>query len=59
MVVLGWCLSLACLMSLVYGLLHQKLGVAASAAYVSLGHTAWGIALGWIVLACCTGHGGT
>ncbi|KAK3913371.1 Nose resistant to fluoxetine protein 6 [Frankliniella fusca] len=57
-VLLGWALSLLCLVSLVYGLLHQKLGIATSAAYVSLGHTAWGAALGWIVVACYTGHGG-
>ena len=57
-VLVGWTLSLLCLMSLVYGLLHHKLGLATSAAYVSLGHTAWGVALGWIVLACYTGHGG-
>lgn len=24
----------------------------------SLGHTAWGLALAWITLACCTGYGG-
>jgi len=57
-VLLGWLLSLACLSSLVYGLLHNQLGIAVSAAYVGLGHTAWGVALGWIVIACCTGHGG-
>lgn len=57
-VILGWTLSLLCLVSLVYGLLHQKLGIATSAAYVSLGHTAWGVALGWIVVACYSGHGG-
>jgi len=54
----GWSLSLLCMFSLVYGLLHVQLGTLTSAAYASLGHTAWGLGLGWIVVACCTGHGG-
>jgi hypothetical protein len=54
----GWSLSLLCMFSLVYGLLHVQLGTVSSAAYASLGHTAWGMGLAWIVVACCTGHGG-
>ena len=54
----GWTLSLLCMFSLVYGLLHVQLGTLTSAAYASLGHTAWGLGLAWIVVACCTGHGG-
>ena len=54
----GWSLSLLCMFSLVYGLLHVQLGTLTSAAYASLGHTAWGLGLAWIVVACCTGHGG-
>ena len=54
----GWALALLCLFSLVYGLQHVQLGVIGSALYVSLGHTAWGLALAWIVVACCTGYGG-
>lgn len=58
MVIGGWSLSLLCMFSLVYGLLHVQLGTLSSAAYASLGHTAWGLGLAWIVVACCTGHGG-
>ncbi|XP_069696029.1 nose resistant to fluoxetine protein 6-like [Periplaneta americana] len=54
----GWALSLLCLFSLVYGLLHVQLGTITSAVYVALGHTAWGLSLAWIIVACCTGYGG-
>jgi hypothetical protein len=54
----GWSLSLLCMFSLVYGLLHVQLGTLTSALYASLGHTAWGLGLAWIVVACCTGYGG-
>ncbi|CAH0389766.1 unnamed protein product [Bemisia tabaci] len=55
---LGWVLSLLTLASLVYGLHIFHLGVTGSAFYVSVGHSAWGAALAWIVIACCTGNGG-
>ena len=34
------------------------LGAIGSSLYVSIGHTAWGVALAWVVIACCSGHGG-
>lgn len=57
-VALGWFLSTASLVYLVYGLHVFHLDVAGSALYASVGHSAWGAALAWIVIACCTGHGG-
>ncbi|KAL1131850.1 hypothetical protein AAG570_011461, partial [Ranatra chinensis] len=57
-VVTGWSLSLLTLSGLVYGVLGAKLQVTGSAVYNSIGHTAWGAALSWIVIACCTGYGG-
>lgn len=57
-VVLGWTLSLLCLGSLVYGLGKDGLVVPASAFWAALGHTAWGLSLAWITLACCYGYGG-
>ncbi|XP_054271181.1 nose resistant to fluoxetine protein 6-like [Macrosteles quadrilineatus] len=53
-----WFLSLLVLASLVYGVLNAQLDITGSAIYTALGHTAWGGALSWIVIACCTGHGG-
>ncbi|KRT80577.1 Acyltransferase [Oryctes borbonicus] len=54
----GWLASAACLLSLVYGLYEVDLSVTAGAAYSSLSHSAWALALGWIVVACATGNGG-
>ncbi|CAH0559437.1 unnamed protein product [Brassicogethes aeneus] len=57
-VILGWTLSLLCLGCLVYGLGREGLVVPASAFYAALGHTAWGLSLAWITIACCSGYGG-
>ncbi|XP_060525522.1 nose resistant to fluoxetine protein 6-like [Cylas formicarius] len=57
-VVFGWTCALTCLGTLVYGLGKEGLTVPASAFYVALGHTAWGLAIAWITVACCTGYGG-
>ncbi|KAG5878784.1 hypothetical protein JTB14_036333 [Gonioctena quinquepunctata] len=54
----GWILSLSCLGSLVYGLGREGLVVPASAFYAALGHSAWGLSLAWITVACCSGYGG-
>lgn len=57
-VIVAWFLSIFTLLSLVYGLHLCPLGAIGSSLYVSIGHTAWGVALAWIVIACCSGHGG-
>ncbi|XP_033228459.1 O-acyltransferase like protein isoform X2 [Belonocnema kinseyi] len=57
-VVVGWMLSSACLLSLLYGLYEAELSPVTAAAYSSLGHTAWALGLAWIVIACSTGYGG-
>ncbi|KAK4881268.1 hypothetical protein RN001_004587 [Aquatica leii] len=54
----GWLISLTCLISLVYGLGREGLQIPASAFYAALGHTAWGLCLAWITIACSTGNGG-
>jgi peptidoglycan/LPS O-acetylase OafA/YrhL len=41
--------------SLVYGLYPENLSVTVSSVYASLGHTAWAIAVSFIVVQCCTG----
>ncbi|XP_046986287.1 nose resistant to fluoxetine protein 6-like [Schistocerca americana] len=53
----GWALSMAVTFWLVHGL-YGELSAGASAAYVALGHSAWALALAWVAIACCTGHGG-
>ncbi|KAJ9583177.1 hypothetical protein L9F63_022477 [Diploptera punctata] len=57
LVVIGWALSIAMSFVLVHGL-YGDLGPIMSAAYVALSHTAWAIAVAWIVIACTTGNGG-
>jgi hypothetical protein len=53
----GWALSIGMTFILVHGL-YGNLGPIMSAAYVALSHTAWAIAIAWIVIACSTGNGG-
>jgi len=43
------------MLSVVYGLYPGNLTVLASSAYASLGHTAWAMAVAFIVIQCCTG----
>lgn len=57
-VVVGWLLSFACLLSLLYGLYEAELTPVTAAAYSSLSHSAWALSLAWIVIACSTGYGG-
>lgn len=54
----GWVLSVSVLLYLLYGLYKTELTKVAAAAYSSLSHSAWAIALAWIVIACSTGNGG-
>ncbi|XP_071451418.1 nose resistant to fluoxetine protein 6 [Hetaerina americana] len=54
----GWTLSSLCLLSLLYGLYGTNLSPATAAAYSSLSHTAWALAMAWVVIACSTGYGG-
>lgn len=56
--VTGWSLSIGTILYLLYGLYKTELSQIAAAAYSSLSHSAWAIALAWIVIACSTGHGG-
>jgi hypothetical protein len=53
----GWALSTGMTFILVHGL-YGNLGPIMSAAYVALSHTAWAIAVAWIVIACSTRNGG-
>ncbi|KAJ4446596.1 hypothetical protein ANN_13293, partial [Periplaneta americana] len=53
----GWALSIGMTFILVHGL-YGDLGPIMSASYVALSHTAWALAVAWIVIACSTGNGG-
>ncbi|KAG7202521.1 hypothetical protein KM043_017084 [Ampulex compressa] len=53
--VMGWCLSGVTMLSVVYGLYPGNLSVMVSSVYAALGHTAWAMAVSFIVIQCCTG----
>lgn len=57
-VFVGWAVSIACLLSLIYGLYEADLSPVTGTAYTSLSHSAWALSLAWIVIACTTGYGG-
>ncbi|KAG8225219.1 hypothetical protein J437_LFUL012694 [Ladona fulva] len=67
-VISGWVLAICCMGALVYGVAlvgrpvppfgGLGLSVMGSAAYASFGHTAWAIAVAWVIVACATGNGG-
>lgn len=57
-VTIGWFLSTLCLLVLIYGLYNRELSLITAAAYSSLSHSAWAVALAWITIACSTGYGG-
>ncbi|XP_025833291.1 nose resistant to fluoxetine protein 6 [Agrilus planipennis] len=58
LVPLLWLLSVGCLLFLVYCVGNDGMKIPESAFYAALGHTAWGLSLAWIVIACRHGYGG-
>lgn len=52
---IGWIVSVAIMFSVVYGLYPGNLTVMVSSVYAALGHTAWAMAVAFIVIQCCTG----
>ncbi|XP_048005216.1 nose resistant to fluoxetine protein 6-like [Leguminivora glycinivorella] len=58
LVAVGWPTSLAIIGSLIFGMVDGYFEVWPTAFYVSVGHTAWGVALAWVSIACCCGYGG-
>ncbi|XP_052271263.1 nose resistant to fluoxetine protein 6-like [Dreissena polymorpha] len=61
---LGWALSIAMGMSVIYGLYYYNshpgtvMGKTGTLFYLSCARTTWAVALAWLVIACATGHGG-
>ncbi|XP_070170573.1 nose resistant to fluoxetine protein 6 isoform X1 [Polyergus mexicanus] len=52
---IGWILSAMIMFSVVYGLYPGNLTVLVSSIYAALAHTAWAMAVAFIVIQCCTG----
>lgn len=57
-VAIGWSLSLATGLYLIYGLYNTTLDRLGGATYSSLSHSAWAMSIAWIIFACSTGYGG-
>ncbi|XP_063974681.1 nose resistant to fluoxetine protein 6-like isoform X2 [Diachasmimorpha longicaudata] len=53
--IIGWTISGGTMAAVVYGLYAGDLGVTISSIYAALGHSAWAIAVAFIVVQCCTG----
>ena len=60
---LGWCVSIATALAVVYGMYYYnhnntQMTLVASGFYSSLSRTLWGMCLSWVVIACMSGYGG-
>ncbi|CAH2068446.1 unnamed protein product, partial [Iphiclides podalirius] len=58
LVAVGWPCALVIIGSLIFGMVDGYFEVWPTAFYVSIGHTAWGVALAWVAISCCCGYGG-
>ncbi|KAL4706806.1 hypothetical protein ACJJTC_010040 [Scirpophaga incertulas] len=58
LVAVGWTGALAIIGSLIFGMVDGYFEVWPTAFYISIGHTAWGVAVAWVTVACCCGYGG-
>ncbi|CAK1547990.1 unnamed protein product [Leptosia nina] len=56
--IVGWVVCTATLLFLIFGLYRTELSVGSAAVYSALSHSLWAACIGWIIIACSTGHGG-
>lgn len=54
----GWTICAGTLLFLIFGLYKTELSAVAAAIYSALSHSLWAACVGWIIIACSTGHGG-
>ncbi|KYN11375.1 Nose resistant to fluoxetine protein 6 [Trachymyrmex cornetzi] len=57
-IILCWILGAACNILVLFGLYKRQISVLSTAIYVALSRTVWAIGIAWIVIMCCTEHGG-
>ncbi|KYN12525.1 Nose resistant to fluoxetine protein 6 [Trachymyrmex cornetzi] len=57
-IILYWTISAACNIFVLFGLYKRQISVLSTAIYVALSRTVWAIGIAWIVIVCCTEHGG-
>ncbi|XP_076183081.1 nose resistant to fluoxetine protein 6-like [Ptiloglossa arizonensis] len=53
-----WIFSFVTMLTIVYGIYGDAFTPFLSAAYTALSHSGWAVSVGWILIACVTGHGG-
>ncbi|XP_022113117.2 nose resistant to fluoxetine protein 6-like [Pieris rapae] len=56
--IVGWVVCTGTLLFLIFGLYRTELSVGSAAVYSALSHSLWAACIGWIIIACSTGHGG-
>ncbi|XP_075986822.1 O-acyltransferase like protein-like [Anticarsia gemmatalis] len=57
-VFVGWPVALGIIGSLIFSMVDGYFEVWPTAFYISVGHTAWGVAVAWVAISCCSGYGG-
>ncbi|XP_063981119.1 nose resistant to fluoxetine protein 6-like [Diachasmimorpha longicaudata] len=55
---LFWFLGLSCIVLVLFGLYERRISIVPTSFYIALYRTVWSIGIAWIVVACCTNHGG-
>ncbi|KAF3422276.1 hypothetical protein E2986_05851 [Frieseomelitta varia] len=56
--IVGWALSILCNCSILFGLTDKNIPFSLSIIYSTLSRTGWSLGIAWLVVACCTNHGG-
>ncbi|XP_018404669.1 PREDICTED: nose resistant to fluoxetine protein 6 [Cyphomyrmex costatus] len=57
-VILYWIIGGACNIFVLFGLYKKQISLLSSAIYTASSRTVWAIGIAWIVIVCCTEHGG-
>ncbi|EFN74220.1 Nose resistant to fluoxetine protein 6 [Camponotus floridanus] len=56
--ILCWSFGSSCNIFVLFGLYKRHISVLSTAIYVALSRTIWAIGIAWLVIVCCTKHGG-